>query len=201
MNYIWGLFLLTALAAPTLTQSDSSSRQSSVNNNVITSKYDAGRNETTVFISQFLRLDPGYQSDIGVMAISASFTYAGQTKATPPAQVELKFLSVTQVGWMFRQEEERKLTIIVDDEVLLKGSVERTRTMKQSDATIFNDPRAPNYTEPYLYHEFLSALIPSESFIKLASSRKAVVQLGRKKLKLSPRHLSAFHRLAKAMSS
>lgn len=154
----------------------------------IIAKYDVAKNETAVVIFPYIGVDrrgSGYDTD--VIAMTAGFTYAGRTLTATPQSVELGLLSYTRHKWRFEQERDRNLLIIVDNERIPSGNLNRVKGV----------PSNGSYHS--YYQEQLAIFIPYETFVKMANGKKVVIQAGVYEIKLEKKHLELFRKLVSRM--
>jgi hypothetical protein len=199
MKYGLPIFLSIALLGYWVPQ-DKSSQQTSGKNSFIKVEFDPSKKETSVSIDPFLAINIGYNADIGMMAISGRFTYSGQTKVSIPQQAEMRFISISRIGWQFANEKDLNLTAIVDGENLSLGRAARVSAKKQLEDSRIYDKRDPNYRESYKYIEAASAFVSYENFAKIANGRRLEIRLGTKNLKIEKKHMEAYQALYRAMS-
>ena len=147
----------------------------------VLTKYDASKNETSVYIYPYVQIyksGPNFLT-AETLTMTAGFSYAGKDSASKPISVELGFISTVKTLWRFADERERKLTIIADDERFELGTLNR---IKVRTVSMINQ-------QDRRYLEDLAMFIPFETFQKMAEAKKVVVKVGSYEIKLRKEHL------------
>lgn len=171
--------------------SNATSKKRSSDKVAVKSKYDSLKNETAVLIDPVLKLDEN-NSNYWV-ALTAGFTYPGQSLRVSPKSVELGIVTVSPYKWQFDKVKDRELKFIVDGEQIIIGTLDRVDFRTVPFNSIFSDR-----TELY-FEEKLAGVISYETFQKIANGKKVVMKIGRDDSKLNRQNLEVISELASKM--
>jgi hypothetical protein len=168
------------------TQKLSSGNTDSVEKGVLT-KYDAAKNETSIYIYPYLEIYESERNSLRAetLTMTAGFSHSGKDTVSKPSSVELGFISTVKTTWRFAGERERKLTIVIDDGRFELGTLSRINT---KTVPIINQ-------QNLRYIENLAMFIPFETFQKMAEAKKVAVKVGSYEIKLRKEHLQVLREL------
>ncbi|MDQ3652701.1 MAG: hypothetical protein M3458_20975 [Acidobacteriota bacterium] len=151
----------------------------------IRAQYDEASNKTVVAMWPYV-VESNYNDPAESIAITAGITFPNKSQTSPPQYVEFGVLSQSSSGWLF--DKDRKLEVIVNSESLPLGE------MKLVTARTFN-------TRRLYYREDLAIPLPYDVLVKIVSSDKVVMRVGRQKLQLRKEHLEALRDLVSRISA
>lgn len=141
----------------------------------IQSTYDRSQSQTVVAFSPYV-VTYNFRNPNESIAITSGFIFSGQSLKSKPQFIEFGVLSQSSSGWEFEKEKDRELTITIDGESVVLGS------MKLITA------RRYQLGGDQYYREDLALNVPYEGFMRVANAKKVVIKVGRKELKLKNEH-------------
>ena len=141
-------------------------------------EYDEKSDTTKVTLNPIILVSRRHEE----LRLGAFSAYPGKDRATPK-EVALVFISLTSAP-STKYESARQLTIIADGERFKCGQTQRTT---QSNKGVFM--------------ESLTAVVPFETFVKVARASDVTVKLGITEVKLNPKQVLMLRAAASYMGS
>jgi hypothetical protein len=153
-------------------------------NTKIQTKYDSAKDQTMVYIDPYHHSGPvPYFELLENAVVTAAFRYPGKTLTATPETVELGIITNSNIGWFFG--ENKDLLIFADGEQVFKGPL-----------TVVSKNKARGS----VYVEVVSAILPTDAFLKIANSKTVEMKAGpHVQFKLVTENLEAFSDLASHM--
>lgn len=188
---------LFCIVAPALSLAQTNaSQQKGKHKTKVETNYDAGKNETTARIGPFELSRPPQNSVSGELNyervdLAVTFTYPGK-RIVKPASVMLVVFAASEGGARFEKKRDLSITTeagrydLGEMEFVGKGEGHVRKSVSRGGGVLLVD-------------EMIRKSIPFDDFMRIASSERAEMMIGGRKINLETKHLEAFRNFALLM--